>query len=64
MIIELAALALGASGFIFGLAGMLQSKANARQLADHLADHQALAIVERRRRETDEHHVHTNGHHR
>lgn len=63
-IVELAVLAFGAAGFIFGLAGMLHAKASARQLANHLADHQALAIVERRRRETDEHHVHTNGHHR
>lgn len=60
--IDVAALALGASGFVFGLAAMLQSKANARQLADHLADHQALAIVERRRQQTDEHRIHTNGH--
>lgn len=63
-IIDLVILAFGAAGFIFGLAGMLQAKASARQLADHLANHEALATLQQRQSLTDEHRIHTNGHHR
>ena len=35
-----------------------------RQLADHLANHQALATLQQRQSLTDEHRIHTNGHHR
>jgi len=62
--IEVAALAVGACGFIFGLAGLLRSNATARQVADHLAAHEARATLQQRQSLTDEHRIHTNGHHR
>ena len=62
MIIELAFIGFGASGFIFGLAALLHSKATARQLAVHLAAHEARATLQQRQSLTDEHRIHTNGH--